>query len=244
MHGARYVLGLLVVAVSVVVAGHAQQQPPTTIRTGVTSVPIDVRVVDRNDTPVTDLKQEDFTVIEEGVLQQIRHFATQAFTADPAAALPEPRFRTTASAPAPATENRRVFLILIGRGRHQTVSKYVDALTRFLADRVLPQDQVALFVWNRATDFTTNREILVRTLARSGAARADRNGTQGTVQWVTRRLWVEGHSAARSTADRFGLRRGSRHSCASTGPRGGHQPAADRRGTPPRSTGARSIISE
>jgi VWFA-related protein len=157
---------LFTVACGAVIAGHPQQPPPATIRTGVTSVPIDVRVVDRNDKPVTDLKQEDFTILEESVPQQIRHFATQAFTADPAAALTEPRFRTAASAAATAPENRRVFLILIGRGRHQSASKYVDALARFLADRVLPQDQVALFAWNRATDFTTNREILVRTLAR------------------------------------------------------------------------------
>jgi len=170
MNGTRCVLGVLVVSAlcSVVErAGLAQQQPPpATIRTGITSVPIDVRVVDRNGKPVTDLKQEDFTVLEEGVSQQIRHFATQAFTADPAAALPEPRFRTAASEAAPATENRRVFLILLGRGRHQAASKYVDSLTRFIADRALPQDQVALFAWNRATDFTTNREIIVRTLAR------------------------------------------------------------------------------
>src|SRR5687768_10960948 len=119
MHRARTVLGLLIIAASVVVSSHAQQRPPATIRTGVTSVPIDVRVVDRNGKPVTDLKQEDFTILEEGVPQQIRHFAVQAFTADPAAALPEPRFRTAASESAPAAENRRVFLVLLGRGRHQ-----------------------------------------------------------------------------------------------------------------------------
>jgi VWFA-related protein len=166
MHRARTVLGLLIIAASVFVSSHAQQPPPATIRTGITSVPIDVRVVDRNGKPVTDLTREDFTILEEGVPQQIRHFATQAFAADPSAALPEPRFRTTVSGPVPATENRRVFLILIGRGRHQSASKYVDALTRFLTERILPQDQVALFAWNRATDFTTNREILPRTLAR------------------------------------------------------------------------------
>jgi VWFA-related protein len=164
MKGASYVLGLIAFAASLVVFGHAQQ-PPSTIRTGITSVPIDVRVVDRNGKPVTDLTQEDFTILEDGVRQQIQHFSKHEFTADPAAMLPEPLFRSAAS-PTLATQNRRVFLIVLGRGRHQDVSKYADALARFLGERVLPQDQIALLGWNRATDFTTNRALIRQTVER------------------------------------------------------------------------------
>ena len=35
----------------------AQQPPPPTFRTGVIMVPVDVRVLDREGKPVTDLKQ-------------------------------------------------------------------------------------------------------------------------------------------------------------------------------------------
>src|SRR5689334_2767061 len=57
------------------------QQPPT-IRSRTTLVPVDVRVVDRDGTPVTDLKKEDFTVLENGVRQDVRFFDTHALTAE------------------------------------------------------------------------------------------------------------------------------------------------------------------
>jgi VWFA-related protein len=140
------------------------QRPPA-IRSGVVSVPIDVRVVDNKGNPVTDLKQEDFTVLENGVPQTIRHFSTQAFTADSSAALPAPVFRKAGTAET-VPQNRRVFLFLLARGRHQDVSKYVDAMIAFLQNGVMPQDQVAMLAWNRATDFTTDRALLARTLTR------------------------------------------------------------------------------
>ena len=49
----------------------AQQPPPPTFRTGVTLVPVDVRVLDREGKPVTDLKQSDFTVLEDGAPHDI-----------------------------------------------------------------------------------------------------------------------------------------------------------------------------
>src|SRR5262249_49209741 len=49
---------------------------------------------------------------------------------------------------------------------HQAVSKYVDALSRFITDQTLPQDQVAILAWNRATDFTTDHTMVSRLLAK------------------------------------------------------------------------------
>lgn len=46
-----------------------QERVPGTIRVRVTLVPIDIIVTDKDDRPVTDLRQEDFTVIEDGVRQ-------------------------------------------------------------------------------------------------------------------------------------------------------------------------------
>jgi len=38
----------------------------------------------------------------------------------------------------------------------------------FVRERLLPQDRIALMAWNRATDFTTNHDLIARTVARYG----------------------------------------------------------------------------
>lgn len=65
------------------------QQPTGSFRSRITMVPLDVRVLDRDGKPITDLRQEDFTVLEDGIPQAIRHFAIQSLTpeAAPAAGL-------------------------------------------------------------------------------------------------------------------------------------------------------------
>lgn len=162
----RRFLAALVLAPVAVISWPLQQQPSRpTIRSGINVVPLDVRVVDRDGRPVTDLKQGDFTILEDGVEQPIRLFSTHTYVADPSAIIPEPIFRQPAG-PDLAPQNRRVFLIMLGRGRHQTASEYVDALAEFVGERVLPQDLVALLAWNRATDFTTDHELLQRTIIR------------------------------------------------------------------------------
>ncbi|MEX2272253.1 MAG: VWA domain-containing protein [Vicinamibacterales bacterium] len=138
-----------------VIAQQPVPQKPPLIRSQVTLVPLDVRVLDRDGSPVTDLTADDFVVLEDGVPQVIRHFSMQTFTADPAAAPMAPQFRTSVD-DAPRALNRRVFLIMLGRGRHQAASKYVDALATFVTRDLLPQDQVAVMAWNRATDFTND----------------------------------------------------------------------------------------
>jgi VWFA-related protein len=142
-----------------------QRPRPPVIRTGITIVPIDVRVVDRSGNPVTNLTQEDFTILEEGHPQTIRHFLAHAFTPDPAAARTGLTFRQP-DAPSLEVHNRRVFLVMLGRGRHESAFKYVDALARFVDDSLLPQDQVALLAWNRATDFTSDHTLIRATVER------------------------------------------------------------------------------
>lgn len=142
-----------------------QRPRPPVIRTGITIVPIDVRVVDPKGDPVTDLTREDFAIVEEGRPQAIRHFSAHAFTPDPAAAASGLAFRQ-AAAPSLDVQNRRVFLVMLGRGRHQAASKYVEALARFVGESLLPQDQVALLAWNRATDFTIDHALIHATVER------------------------------------------------------------------------------
>ncbi len=116
---------------------------------------------------MTDLKQEDFEVFENGRPQQILHFVVQKLTA----AAPEsvqpttlPQGQTADLAP----QTARTFLIMMGRGRFQTPFRSVDALVRFVRSELLPQDRVALFAYNRATAFTTDHERIAQVLERYG----------------------------------------------------------------------------
>ena len=124
-----------------------------------------MRVLDATGAPVTDLQQRDFTVLENGAPQAVRHFSSRAFTAD----APGPRdvltARTTATTDITAA-NRRVFLIVLGRGRLQPPAKGVDGLLHFVRERLLPQDLVAVMAWNRATEFTTSHAEIAALLER------------------------------------------------------------------------------
>ncbi len=156
------------VAGSAIAAQEPQQQPsrvPGTFRSAVTLVPLDVRVLDRQGRPVTDLKQDDFTVFEEDVPQKIGHFSHQMLTPEPSAANTSLRLR---QAPGSALEpqNHRVFLIVLGRGRLQYPARGLDAAIEFVGERLLPQDQVAVLAYNRATDFTTDRAQIIQVLER------------------------------------------------------------------------------
>jgi len=156
--------GVLAAATLVAQAPIIVQNPkPPVFRAGTTLVPVDVRVLDRDGRPVTDLTAADFTVTENGVPQRVEFFSAQALTP----ADPEPGVSvrpTTAVSGDLAPRNRRLFLIYMGRGRLQEPSKGVDATLRFVRERLMPQDQVALMAWNRATDFTPDKARIVRVL--------------------------------------------------------------------------------
>lgn len=145
--------------------GEFQSQVPGTFRSSVTLVPLDVRVLDDRGHPITDLEAADFTVLEDGAPQEIRQFSRLQLSATPVSAAQGPTFRTAAEN---ATEppNHRVFLIVLGRGRLQGPSKGLDALLEFVEERLLPQDQVAVLAYNRATDFTTDRRPILEVLSR------------------------------------------------------------------------------
>ncbi len=141
-----------------------QDQEPL-VRVQVRLVPVDVIVTDANDRPVTDLKQEDFQIFENGRPQEIRHFALQELT--PIAAPPgqRPVLRVAPSAEF-APQKSRTFLILMGHGWIDKPFKSVEALERFVLDDLLPQDRVAVFAYNRATNFTTDHKYIAEVLER------------------------------------------------------------------------------
>lgn len=137
------------------------QQP--TFRTSTLVVPLDVRVIDRNGRPITDLTAADFTVIEDRVTQRITQFVVQRH--EPEAPTPltiGTRFMDAATVP-PA---RRTFLLVLGRGRLQYPGKGVDGAIHFVKNRLLPQDHVAVIAWDRATPFTTEHKRVLDVLER------------------------------------------------------------------------------
>ncbi len=143
----------------------AQQRPqPGVIRTRISVVPVDVRVVDRKGNPVTDLTQEDFTILEDGVPQPIRHFELQTLTPDPAAAAADVDLRAPTGTL--TAQPRRVFLLVLGRGYMNGPSRELEALQAFVRERLLPQDVVAVLALNRATDFTTNHALVAEIIER------------------------------------------------------------------------------
>ena len=165
MHAGRRVFGLALAAAAMAIAAARAQDPQQpTFRAQTALVPIDVRVLDRGGQPITDLTPSDFTILENGVRQNIRHFALQLITRDAAAAA-DRLTRVTADSPL-TTRNRRVFLIVLGGGRLQHPAMGVDATIRFIREQVFPQDQVAILGYNRATDFSTSPEPLLTVLER------------------------------------------------------------------------------
>ena len=143
-----------------------QQRPqvPGAIRSRITLVPLDVRVLDKDGRPVTDLRESDFTVLEDGVPQKIGHFAFHTLTPGTAGpARPALRKALDASIEEPS---HRTFLLVMGRGRLDGWAGAYEGAIRFLREQVLPQDKVAIAAWNRATDFTTDHVRLATLLDR------------------------------------------------------------------------------
>jgi VWFA-related protein len=135
---------------------------PGTIQVRVRLVPVDVVVTDRLDRPVTDLKKEEFRIFENGREQEIRHFTMQTF----AAAAAEPAQQQNppeAHPPEIVPQTARTFLILMGRGRHYRF-KNMENLVRWVRTALLPSDRLAVFAYNRATDFTTDHGRVARVL--------------------------------------------------------------------------------
>ena len=148
---------LLVLGCVFVLPLSAQQQPqqvPGAIRSQITMVPVDIRVLDRNGRPVTDLTPADFIVTENGVRQKIVHFTAQGLVPEASPNLDAPALRRIDADVKP--QNRRVFLFVMGRGRMTGPVKELEALDEFVRKNLMPQDLVAMLAYNRATDFTRN----------------------------------------------------------------------------------------
>ena len=158
---------VLAVAVAMAVDSATPQQSAQTVptfRASALVVPVDVRVLDRSGQPVTDLRADEFDVFEDGVAQDIKHFSARNLEVEAYASGRPLRRQPYSSALMP--QSRRVFLIVLGRGRLQEPSRGVDALLHLVRARLMPQDQVAVFAYDRATAFTTDHEQIANILQR------------------------------------------------------------------------------
>jgi VWFA-related protein len=159
----RVPLVIAAFATSAVLTVAAQQQTPT-FRTGSTLVPLNVRVVDRDGRPVPGLEADDFTIKENGVVQQIAHFSFETLksrSADSSSlALRQPLGDRISQ------QEKRTFLFVFGRGRQVGPVRGVEGAMRFIRERLLPQDQVAILAYHRATNFTTDHQRVLATLER------------------------------------------------------------------------------
>src|SRR5688572_15987641 len=158
MQNVRVLLGasLIMCLLPAWIAGAAQeQQPPPTFRSCITLVPVDVRVIGRDGKPVTDLTKADFTIKEDGVPQEIVQLAFNALERGSAAADLEA-----------LVPSNRVFLIVLGSGRHVGPVRGIQAAMNFVNQRLLPRDEVAVMAYNRVTAFTTDHQKVRSTIDR------------------------------------------------------------------------------
>ena len=174
------VLGVCLMAPSAGVRAH--QAPPPQIqaqtqsatqelpafRSRITLVPLDVRVLDRDGRPVTDLGRDDFTILENDEPQAIALFSASGLVPEPPPPSQAPNRSGLRQPPAAelSPQRGRTFLLIVGRGRIQEPFDGIGALMAFVRERLLPQDRVAVMAYNRITDFTTDHAQIAAVLKR------------------------------------------------------------------------------
>jgi len=146
-------------------AGQPEQQP--TFRAGINYVAVDVIVTDRKDAPVTDLRREDFEVLEDGKAQPIEQFRLVKVDRTPQPGDPIPRrIRNRDDEQLEASrEDVRIFAILLDdyHVRKLTALSVKEPLTKFL-ETLAPNDLVAvMYPMTPVTDlmFTNDHESII-----------------------------------------------------------------------------------
>ncbi len=138
-------------------------QRSQTFRDRTLLVPIDVRAVDGHGEPVRDLRLSDFIVTEDGIAQEIAHFASVDFERVADVAVGE---RQPVAPTGPTGPEERTFLMVLGRGRLQGPARGLEAAMTFVQSGLRPQDFVGVVAYDRATDLTRDREPILRLLQR------------------------------------------------------------------------------
>lgn len=138
-------------------------QSPTTLRANTRLVVVDVVATDNKGQPITDLKAEDFAMLEEGKPQKVSNFSFQHPGVAPApAARPLPPNVVT-NAPQFATNSLNVILFDTVNGEFASQAYARDQLIKFFAGASLDRP-VAIFALESQMrllhDFTTDAGAL------------------------------------------------------------------------------------
>ena len=183
---AALVFGLMQVGTAQQPANTAQQQPPTqpgqpaetpqqqpTFRGGINFVRVDVIVTDGKAQPVTDLKQADFELLEDGKPQAIEQFRLVRVDGNPRPGDPpqrELRNRNDEEIEL-SRDDVRVFVIFLD-DYHTRLANAIharDPLTRFVQEQLRPNDIVGVMYPLTPLDgisFTRNHASVVSAIQR------------------------------------------------------------------------------
>ncbi len=150
----------------------AQKEAPPVLRVTTHLVQVSVIVQDKSGNPVTDLKKEDFTLLEQGKPQEISTFALESSRSLPrsAAALPPNTFTNRLEQRIDAPTSISVILL---DGMNTAIQDQTYArqnIIKFL-EQVQPQDRVAIYLLGHGEirvlhDFSSNSMTLIAALKR------------------------------------------------------------------------------
>lgn len=155
-----------------------QQQKPSedeVVRVKSNLVNIDVMVKDKKGKYVSDLKAEDFTVVENGVAQKIEFFdAPLMRPADKSTTKAAPESTTTTTTPPSAAAQNYVALVLDSQTTDITNLKQVrEGTTKYIREQITDNDVVALLSVTNSLQmlqpFTQDKDKLIAALENSGA---------------------------------------------------------------------------
>jgi VWFA-related protein len=145
-------------------AGAQDQAQNPVFRGGINFVRVDVIVSDKKQQPVTDLKQTEFEVLEDGKPQQIQQFTMIKVDGTPKPGEPPPRqIRSRDDEEAEAQgEDVRVYAIFLDEYhvRRANSISIRDPLTKFLTTQLRPKDMVAvMYPLTPVQDVTFTRNV-------------------------------------------------------------------------------------
>src|SRR5258708_29393740 len=168
-------------AVILSVAGsYSQNTPPspdpqTVLKSNTRLVMVDVVATDRNGAPVTDLRDQDFVVLEDGRPQRVGSFNFQSPGAVPEGGLEQLPKNVVTNLPRNTTTSLHVILLDRRNGESRSQVYAQDRLVKFLEGGVAIQP-TAIFVLDKKLsmvhDFTSDPAVLKDALnkLRPGAA--------------------------------------------------------------------------
>jgi hypothetical protein len=136
----------------------------------VSFVPIYLWITTSDGRIVDDLKQEDIQIYDKNELKAIQYFKRIILEPSETSTAGTLRLRKVPLLEIDNSDHRTI-LILLGRGGIFDNFGATDKIINFVQEKLLPQDQIAVMAYNRATEFTTNRDRIIAVLKRYKAYR-------------------------------------------------------------------------